>query len=144
MSKKLHYDEITSNIFLFMIAGYETTSTALAYAIYVLATKDKIQEKLQKEIDKIFNEGKEFDFDYIDNIDYLDFFICEVLRMYPIAIQAISRECNQDTTICGYAVKKGLLIFVVVLSTELIGVTYRRCHSARHFFVTLRSRIMGS
>ncbi len=43
---------MVSNVFLFMIAGYETTSTALAYSTYVLATKPEIQDKLVEEIDQ--------------------------------------------------------------------------------------------
>ncbi|CAF5125098.1 unnamed protein product, partial [Rotaria sp. Silwood1] len=33
-----------------MVAGYETTSTALAYSTYVLATRPEIQDKLIEEI----------------------------------------------------------------------------------------------
>jgi len=38
-SKVLHADEVIANVVLFMVAGYETTSTALAYSTYVLATQ---------------------------------------------------------------------------------------------------------
>lgn len=107
MSKHLHYDEVASNVFLFMIAGYETTSTTLAYSTYILATQPQIQIKLQDEIDKI---SKEEDYDKINNIVYLDLFVKEVLRMYPIAIQAISRECNEDTIVSGYHIHKGDVI----------------------------------
>jgi len=100
MSKHLHYDEVKSNVFLFMIVGHETVSTTLAYCTYILAKKPDIQTKLQKEID-------ELDYDRIINNNYLDLFIREVLRMFPIAIQAISRECNEDTNVCGYNIHKG-------------------------------------
>lgn len=102
--KTLHYDEVVANILLFMAAGYETTSTTLAYCTYILATEPDIQKKLQEELDCI---DSTFDYSCIQNINYLDLFIREVLRMYPIAIQALSRVCDQDTTICGYSVKKG-------------------------------------
>ena len=49
--KNLRPDEIVGNILIFMIAGYETTSTTLAYCTYILATKPDIQEKLIAEID---------------------------------------------------------------------------------------------
>jgi cytochrome P450 len=105
MSKYLHYDEVTSNVFLFMVVGHDTLSTALAYSTYILATKPFIQNKLQQEIDQITKE--EFDYDRINDNNYLDLFIKEVLRMFPIAIQAISRECNQDTIVSGYNIHKG-------------------------------------
>jgi cytochrome P450 len=116
MSKHLHYDEVTSNVFLFMILGHDSISTTLAYSTYILATKPQIQTKLQQEIDEI-SKVEEVDYDCINNINYLDWFIKEVLRMFPIAIQAISRECNQDTVICGYNIHKGQWIILRIMNS---------------------------
>ena len=46
--------EIQQNLVVFLLAGYETTSTSLAYAFYVLATNPNEQEKLINEIDEHF------------------------------------------------------------------------------------------
>ena len=43
-----------SNSFIILIAGYETTSTALALASYELALNPDVQKKLQAEIDEHF------------------------------------------------------------------------------------------
>ena len=37
-----------------MLAGYETTSTALAYSMYVLATNQEEQARLRDVVDKYF------------------------------------------------------------------------------------------
>ena len=50
---RLTREEVISNIFVFMAAGYETTSTALAYCTYVIATHPDVQDKLQAEIDQL-------------------------------------------------------------------------------------------
>lgn len=39
---------------MFMLAGYETTSTALAYSCFVLVNNQDEQQKLRDEIDKHF------------------------------------------------------------------------------------------
>ncbi|CAF1309866.1 unnamed protein product [Rotaria sordida] len=112
MSKVLRADEITPNIFLFMAAGFETTSTALAYCTYVLATKQEIQDKLAEEINQ--NNWDKNDaggiYEVAMNLSYLDMFVREVLRMYPVTSRAMTRECNVTTTVCGHIVEKGSMI----------------------------------
>ena len=110
MSKVLHTDETISNIYLFMIAGYETTSTTLANSTYVLATMPEIQDKLVNEINQNNwdNINEEDAYETAANLPYLDLFIREVLRMYPVIIRGTARECSTTTTVCGHTVEKGL------------------------------------
>ena len=87
-----------------MVAGYETTSTALSYITYVLATHPDEQQKLQEHIDAHFNAENEHDmpsYDTISQMDYLDMFIRETLRMYPIVPIAINRQSSEDFHIKG-------------------------------------------
>ena len=39
---------------MFMLAGYETTSTALSYSCFVLATNQAEQQKVRDEVDSYF------------------------------------------------------------------------------------------
>ncbi len=90
-----------------MIAGYETTSTALAYISYVLATHPNEQHKLQEHIDTYFDAETEHDmpsYDTISQMDYLDMFIRETLRMYPIAPIAINRQNTEDFHIKNFGI----------------------------------------
>ncbi len=48
-------NEIKSNLLLFMLAGYETSTFALSYCCYVLATHPDELAKLQDEIDETLN-----------------------------------------------------------------------------------------
>lgn len=70
---------------LFMLAGYETTSTTLTYCTYVLATHPDEQQKLYDEINSHFDNEESVDFDSVKDLQYLEMFLKEVLRMYPIA-----------------------------------------------------------
>ena len=90
-----------------MIAGYETTSTALSYAIYVLATHPEEQQKLQEHIDTHFQPEAEDtmpSYEEISNMDYLDMFIREVLRMFPIVPGVVTRTSADDFQVKGYGV----------------------------------------
>jgi len=111
--KHLHYTEVVMNVFLFMLAGFETTSTILAYSTYVLAKQPDLQTKLQSEIDKHWNEGdEELDYETIVDMTYMDFFIREVLRMYRVSGQVSTRQSDKATTVCGHQIDKGKLIIL--------------------------------
>ena len=54
---KLTDAEIVSQSMTFILAGYETTSNALAYTTYCLAMNPDKQEKLLEEIDQTIKDG---------------------------------------------------------------------------------------
>ena len=84
-----------------MIAGYETSSTALAYVTHVLATHPEEQRKLQEHIDMYVTEDVVIDHELLNKMDYLDWFIRETLRMYPITPIIINRECSEEVDLPG-------------------------------------------
>ncbi|CAF3694472.1 unnamed protein product [Rotaria sp. Silwood1] len=115
-TNKLSSYELLSNAYLMLAAGFETTSTALGYCTYRLAIHQNIQEKLYQEIVK-YNSSDINSYEILVNkLIYLDMFVHEVLRMHPIAIQPVHRQCMEDTYIDKYYIKKGTLIQVDVLS----------------------------
>jgi cytochrome P450 len=108
MSKHLHYNEVVMNAFLFMLAGFNTTATVLAYSTHVLAKHSDIQAKLQTEIDEHWTEGEEeINYETVADMTYMNFFIREVLRMYRVSGQNSTRQCNETTTVCGHQIDKG-------------------------------------
>lgn len=58
---------------MFFVAGFETVSTALSFALYELALNQDIQQRLAEEIREHHNmhDGK-FDYSSIQNMPYLD------------------------------------------------------------------------
>ena len=54
---RLTDDQIVAHSVTFLLAGYETTSTALAYVSYMLALNPSVQEKLQNDIDCFFTDN---------------------------------------------------------------------------------------
>jgi cytochrome P450 len=89
------------------VAGVETTSTALAYCTYRLAVHLDVQENIYNEIIKhSSSDADHYDF-VMNKLPTMDNFIREVFRMHPIVIQAINRECMEDTRVAGYDIEKG-------------------------------------
>lgn len=70
---------------LFLIAGYETSSTALAYLSYDIALHPDAQKKLQQEIDQAFPDGSSPDYYTVQNLSYLSMAVNETLRLHSIA-----------------------------------------------------------
>ena len=71
---------------MLLIAGYETTATALHYSSFVLSKHADIQKKLNENIRDFFESDTDdkIDSDSVLKIEYLDWFIKEVLRFYPL------------------------------------------------------------
>lgn len=58
-SQYLSDDEIQGNLFVFTIAGFDTTSNAMAYAVAMLAARPQWQEWLQEELDDVIPDPSE-------------------------------------------------------------------------------------
>lgn len=95
--------EIIANAYLFLLAGYETTATALAFAFYMLIMHPEIQERLYEEVSAAPN----FDYDTIQRIKYMDQFLNETLRLYPPVTGFVSRKSNEDYELGEYTIPKG-------------------------------------
>ena len=54
--EKIDNEDIQAQSLMFLLAGYETSSTALAFACYHLALDMHVQEKLRDEIDRMWPE----------------------------------------------------------------------------------------
>lgn len=48
-------DEIIGQAFIFLLAGYETSSNTLAFVCYLLAIHPECQKKVQRELDDFFS-----------------------------------------------------------------------------------------
>jgi thromboxane-A synthase len=102
-----------------MLGGYETTATALAYLSYVLATHPDEQQRLQTEIDRTYN-----DYEQMIKLDYLDWFIRETLRLYPIAPFIVNRQCNKACQIGSLNIDVGTNFTVDMFSIHYDSTLY--------------------
>ncbi|XP_038069689.1 cytochrome P450 3A29-like [Patiria miniata] len=114
MSKKsLTMDELKSQGLVFFLAGFETSSTTLGFASYLLATNPEVQDKLVNEIDTLAPGRDDVTYENITKMTYLDQVICETLRVYPPAILT-AREASRDYQYQGYTIPEGMEIVISV------------------------------
>lgn len=56
----------------FFVAGFETTSNAVAFALYELCLRNDCQDKLREEINEYIKTDEDVTFDKIQKLKYLD------------------------------------------------------------------------
>ncbi|EIW81471.1 cytochrome P450 [Coniophora puteana RWD-64-598 SS2] len=77
-------DEVLSQIKLLLVAGYETTSISLSWALVELAQNQSIQDKLRGEL--LHFSGNDPTYEQLTNgLPYLDAVVCEILRVHSPA-----------------------------------------------------------
>ncbi|XP_037938141.1 probable cytochrome P450 4s3 isoform X2 [Teleopsis dalmanni] len=98
--------EIREEVDTFMFEGHDTTSSAIAFAIYLLSQHADVQQKAYEEAVEL--EGREK-----ESMHYLEAVIKETLRIYP-SVPFFSRKITEDTQIGNITVPKGASISSLV------------------------------
>lgn len=113
MKDTLTESQLKEHVFTITGAGYETTGTASAHCVLLLALHPEIQTKAFEEIVKIFpSEESEITLESLSKLDYLDRVMKESLRLAP-TVHALAREATEDFEISpGKIIPKGS-IFVI-------------------------------
>tara|TARA_B100000609_G_scaffold122520_1_gene97541 strand:+ start:10252 stop:13470 length:3219 start_codon:yes stop_codon:yes gene_type:complete len=105
-------ENIRYQIVTFLIAGHETTSSLLAFALYFLMRHPEVIEKARKEVDSILLEpGQLPTFEETKNMRYLEQILFESLRLYPTA-PAFALKPKVSTAIDGYPIDVDNVVLV--------------------------------
>nr|ARO89867.1 cytochrome P450 Cyp3a24 [Andrias davidianus] len=111
--KALTDAEIMAQSIIFILAGYETTSTALSFLAYCLATHPDVQQRLQEEIDKHLPNKATPTYDALMQMEYFDMVVNETLRMYPPAGR-LERVCKNTIEINGQTIPEGMVTMIPI------------------------------
>uniref|UniRef100_A0A915APW7 Uncharacterized protein n=1 Tax=Parascaris univalens TaxID=6257 RepID=A0A915APW7_PARUN len=112
---KLNDDLVISQCFIFIVAGYETSSATLQFCLYNLATNPIVQEKGHEEVMRIVGDKELIEYDDLTKMSYIDHIIKETLRLFP-PIPSVSRQCNEEMFINGVKFEKGCNINAAVFA----------------------------
>lgn len=107
-------DTLLANSLLFLIAGFETTASTLSFIIHLLAQHPQEQEKVHEELMRRYPSDEELDYGDLQDLQRLDMFVKEALRLYPPVVLLVSRHCRADTTILGQFFPAGCEILAPV------------------------------
>ncbi|KAG5669757.1 hypothetical protein PVAND_000051 [Polypedilum vanderplanki] len=118
--EKLTFNEIAAQSFLFYLAGFETSSTTMTFALYELSLNINVQEKLRNEIKSVLEKHEnKITYDAMMEMKYLQMVIDETLRMYP-PVDNLIRIAKDDYQIPDTKLKieKDTLLFIPVLAIQ--------------------------
>ncbi|NXW15724.1 CP3A9 protein, partial [Circaetus pectoralis] len=111
--KTLTDSEILSQAFIFILGGYEPTSSALCFLAYELATHPDVQQKLLEEIDTVLPNKAPLTYEAMMQLEYLDMTVSETLRLFPLGGR-LERTCKKDVEIKGVTIPKGTVVIVPI------------------------------
>eukprot|EP00884_Botryococcus_braunii_P012923 jgi/Botrbrau1/21631/Bobra.43_1s0033.1 len=108
--------EIVQQALTFLLGGYETTASSLAFCVYCLAANLDKMAKLCAEVDKL---GPDIvpSVAELSTLPYLDAVFKETLRLYPPGFVA-GRIFDQDYEMLGHQVPKGTAIYVNIFGIQ--------------------------
>ncbi|KAJ3129223.1 3'-5' exoribonuclease 1 [Nowakowskiella sp. JEL0407] len=137
--------EIRNDLVIFFVAGHDTTSASLSFALYFLSKYKDIQDKARAEVQRIMGDAPADTvptFEQQSEMTYLTQVIKESLRMYPPAALLPQRIASQDVVLpSGIVVRQGIDLQVLnclSIKVKLLGcfVTvdiYAMQHSEKHW-----------
>ncbi|XP_078512107.1 cytochrome P450 2J6-like [Lissotriton helveticus] len=92
------------------IAGSETTTATLLWALLYVVKHPEIQEKIQRELDDVIEPNKTIQYEHRMKLPYTNAVIHEIQRYSSIVPLGLPHLCVKDTTIQGFHLKKGTIV----------------------------------
>ncbi|MBE9041265.1 cytochrome P450 [Oscillatoriales cyanobacterium LEGE 11467] len=108
-------EELRDELITLLVAGHETTATALAWALYWVHHQPEVGEKLRRELDGL---AEKTDPNEILKLPYLNAVVQETLRMYPVVMFALPRLVKAPVQILGYDLEPGSVISPCIYLTH--------------------------
>ncbi|KAF2906077.1 hypothetical protein ILUMI_00104 [Ignelater luminosus] len=114
IGKSLTMSELAAQAFVFFLAGFETSSTALTFCFYELVANLDVQEELRKEIKDILGKyNDKLTYEAMVEMTYMDKCISEAFRKHPPS-SFLRRECSKAYTFpaTDLTIEKGTMVLL--------------------------------
>lgn len=99
-----------------MLAGHETTSAHLCWALYLLSKHPDVEVRLRHELDTVLN-GHTPRFEDLPRLEYTRMIRDEVLRLYP-PVWLTERTPLKEDQLCGYCIPPGITLAITQYVTH--------------------------
>ncbi len=107
--------ELRDELITLLVAGHETTATAIAWAIYYIHKCPRIKSLLLAELK---GAGENPDSNVIFKLPYLSAVCNETLRIHPVGMLTFPRQVEIPVSLCGYNLEPGTVIYGSIYLTH--------------------------
>ncbi|GMH27195.1 hypothetical protein Nepgr_029038 [Nepenthes gracilis] len=113
-SNELELSDLPHLLLDLFVAGTDTTSTTVEWAMAELLRNPKKLKKAQTELEEMRGRHNLMEEEDISRLPYLQAIIKETLRLHPPVSFLIPRKVDKDVELCGYIVPKDAQVLVNV------------------------------
>ncbi|XP_022772949.1 geraniol 8-hydroxylase-like [Durio zibethinus] len=110
--EKLNKTHVTHLLLVLFVAGTDTTSNTLEWAMAELLHNPQVLLKAKKEIEEVIGKGNPVEESNINRLPYLQAIMKETFRMHPTVPLLLPRRAGADAEICGFTVPEGAQVLV--------------------------------
>ena len=100
-------EEVRDQVMIFLLAGQETTSIALTFALWLLGRHPDIQARVREEADRVLTDSPTAA--EIKSLTYAAMVVKEATRLFP-PVPFIGRNSAEEDSVCGFALPAGAQI----------------------------------
>ncbi len=107
--------ELRDELMTLLLAGHETTATAIAWALYWVYRQPDAQSRLLAEFQSLGNDPDPME---IAKLPYLTAFCNETLRLTPVAMLTFPRVAQKPVELLGYSLEAGTILLGCMFLTH--------------------------
>ncbi|MBL8773276.1 MAG: cytochrome P450 [Phenylobacterium sp.] len=105
-------DILRDNLLGFIVAGHETTATALCWPVWLASIHEPTRRRLRAEVEAVAGDGA-IRPEHVERLVFARQVVSESLRLYPVN-HLLTRVCVETTEVGGMRVKAGERILAPV------------------------------
>lgn len=120
--------ELHDELLTMLVAGHETTASAISWALYWVYQNPRVHQILTEELTPL---GHTPDPVAVTQLPYLSAVCNETLRLYPIAVLTVPREVLAPMTLMGYSLEPGTRLYGAIYLTHHRADLYPESHCFR-------------
>ena len=114
--QRMNTAELRDNLLTFIVAGHETTALTLAWALYLCAFDQQVQDRARAEAQGVL-QGRAASAADLTNLPFIRMIADEALRLYPPA-GMVSRTARERDTLCGHEVRPGDTVIIPIYAVH--------------------------